>query len=39
VFDSVRERFGKNRKTGARKLKGVEAGELRVLRDLAKGLG
>jgi putative transposase len=39
VFESVRERFGKNRKTGARKLKGVEAGELRVLRDLAKGLG
>jgi putative transposase len=39
VFESVRERFGRNRKTGARKLKGVEVGELRVLRDLAKGLG
>jgi putative transposase len=39
VFESVRERFGKNRKTGARKMKGVEAGELRVLRDLHKGVG
>jgi putative transposase len=39
VFESVRERFGKNRKTGARKLRGVEAGDLRVLRDLQKGVG
>jgi putative transposase len=39
VFESVRDRFGKNRKTGARKLRGVEAGELRVLRDLQKGVG
>ncbi len=39
VFESVRERFGKNRKSGARKLKGVEAGDLRVLRDLQKGVG
>jgi putative transposase len=39
VFESVRERFGKNRKTGARKLRGVEAGDLRVLRDLQKGIG
>ena len=39
VFVSVRERFGKNRKSGARKLKGVEAGDLRVLRDLQKGVG
>ncbi len=39
VFASVRERFGKNRKSGARKLKGVEAGVLWVLRDLQKGVG
>jgi putative transposase len=39
VFESVRDRFGKNRKTGARKLKGVESGVLRVLRDLQKGVG
>jgi putative transposase len=39
VFESVRERFGKKRKSGARKLKGLEAGELRVLRDLQKGVG
>jgi putative transposase len=39
VFESVRDRFGKNRKTGARKLKGVEAGDLRVLRDLQRGVG
>ncbi len=39
VFAAVRERFGKNRKSGARKLKGVEAGQLRVLRDLQQGIG
>ncbi len=39
VFESVRDRFGKHRKTGARKLKGVDAGELRVLRDLQRGVG
>jgi hypothetical protein len=39
VFASLRERFGKHRKNGARKLKGVEAGDLRVLRDLQKGVG
>jgi hypothetical protein len=39
VLASVRERFGKNRKSGARKLKGVEAGDLRVLRDLQKRVG
>jgi putative transposase len=38
VFESVRERFGKNRKTGARKLRGVETGPLRVLRDLKQGM-
>jgi putative transposase len=39
VFESVRDRFGKNRKSGARKLRGVDAGDLRVLRDLQKGVG
>jgi putative transposase len=39
VFASLRDRFGKTRKTGARKLKGVEAGDMRVLRDLQKGVG
>jgi putative transposase len=38
VFASVRERFGPNRKSGARKLRGVEAGDLRVLRDLQAGI-
>ncbi|MEI6535173.1 MAG: hypothetical protein WCN98_07535, partial [Verrucomicrobiaceae bacterium] len=39
VFASVKERFGMNRKSGARKLKVVEADGLRVLRDLRKGVG
>jgi putative transposase len=38
VFQSARERFGAKRKTGARKMKGVETGDLRVLRDLSQGL-
>jgi hypothetical protein len=36
VFATVRDRVGKNRKSGARKLYGVEAGDLR---DLQKGVG
>lgn len=34
VFDRERPRFGPNRKTGARKMKGRDWGALRVLRDL-----
>jgi putative transposase len=36
VFGMWRERFGKNRKTGARKLRGADWGELRALRDLQR---
>jgi hypothetical protein len=34
VFDAERDRFGPNRKDGARRMRFVEAGSLRVLRDL-----
>lgn len=36
VFEWDRSRFGPNRKTGARRMRGAEWGELRVLRDLQK---
>jgi hypothetical protein len=36
VFGMWRERFGKNRKTGARKMRGADWGELRALRDLQR---
>ncbi len=39
VFGSVRDRLGKNRKSGARKLKRVDVREVRVFRDLQQGLG
>jgi REP element-mobilizing transposase RayT len=32
------QRFGKNRTTGARRMRGADWGELRVLRDLRKGV-
>jgi len=34
VFEAFRERFGPKRESGARKLRGVEAEDLRALRDL-----
>jgi hypothetical protein len=34
VFERERSRFGPNRKTGSRKMRGTDWGELRVLRDL-----
>ena len=34
VFQSERHRFGPKRETGARKMRHVDAGELRTLRDL-----
>ena len=34
VFKAERHRFGPNRKSGARRLKHVDAGELRTMRDL-----
>lgn len=34
VFEANRSRYGPNRKTGARKMRGADWGELRVLRDL-----
>lgn len=36
VFAANRRRFGPNRKTGARRMRGADWGELRVLRDLQK---
>ncbi len=38
IFRQHREKFGKRRKDGARRMKGLEAGELFTLRDLQKGL-
>ncbi len=38
VFEEQRDRFGPNRKCGARKMRGAEWGELRVLRDLQKAV-
>jgi len=34
VFETNRSRYGPNRKSGARKMRGADWGELRVLRDL-----
>lgn len=34
IFQSLRHRFGKNRKTGARRMRGVESEELYCIRDL-----
>jgi hypothetical protein len=34
VFERERSRFGPNRKTGSRKMRGTDWGDLRVLRDL-----
>ena len=36
VFERERERFGPKRETGARKMRGANWGDLRVLRDLQK---
>ncbi len=36
VFESNRSRYGPKRKSGARKMRGAEWGDLRVLRDLRK---
>ncbi len=36
VFEQNRERFGKKRKSGARKLKGLEGGDLCTVRDFQK---
>ncbi len=38
IFRQHREKFGKRRKDGARRMKGVEAEALFTLRDLRKGL-
>ena len=35
-FERERERFGPKRETGARKMRGANWGDLRVLRDLQK---
>ena len=34
VFEANRERFGVNRKDGARRLRGIESGSLYSMRDL-----
>jgi hypothetical protein len=34
---TLRQRFGEKRTTGARRMRGADWGELRVLRDLQKG--
>ena len=36
VFERQRQRFGPNRSTGARRMRGAKWGKLRVLRDLRK---
>ena len=38
VFERERERFGPKRETGARKMRGANWGDLRVLRDLQKDI-
>ncbi len=38
IFDQHRDRYGTARKTGARKMRGGQWGELRVLRDLRVGV-
>jgi len=38
VFKANRDRYGPNRKSGARKMMGADWGDLRVLRDLKRGV-